>query len=280
MLTPSILYDEVKTEGVRAVLWLSALLSIIILLVAAPSLTAADTTIAAARAAFNRGLAHDNAGRVDEAVKEYTEAIRLDANYMAAYRNRGFAYARAANYELAIKDYSEVIRLKPTGETWEAYQNRGILYGRTGRYQLAVEDFDNAIRLKPTATAHNGRGNAYRFLGLYEQALESFAQALRLDPRFVSAYNNQAWLLATAQDARYRDGKKATELALRACELSNWKRADYIDTLAAAHAEAGNFAEAVQHQEKALTIGRLTEAQGEKARARLELYRQGKPYRE
>ena len=49
----------------------------------------------------------------------------------------------------------------------------------------------------------------------------------------------------------YRDGRKAVESGLRACELSEWKDASHLATLAAAHAESSDFDRAVEFQEKA-----------------------------
>ena len=51
------------------------------------------------------------------------------------------------NYDQAIKDYSEAIRLKP-GDV-KAWNNRGIVYRRKGEYDLAIQDFSEAIKLKP-----------------------------------------------------------------------------------------------------------------------------------
>ena len=54
----------------------------------------------------------------------------------------------------------------------------------------------------------------------------------------------------------------------------------YIDTLAATYAEAGRFADAVKYQKMALEDPDFLESNGEEARARLELYEAGRPYRE
>jgi hypothetical protein len=92
--------------------------------------------------------------------------------------------------------------------------------------------------------------------------------------------NDMAWLRATCSDEKFRDGKKAVDYAKAACELTEWKNPFYLDTLAAAHAEAGDFKAAVAEQEKALSFPELAEQFGEGPRARRELYRKQKPYRE
>ena len=51
-----------------------------------------------------------------------------------------------------------------------------------------------------------------------------------------------------------RNGKEAVELAIKACELSNWKNWGIIDTLAAAYAEAGNFEQAINYQRQVMQM--------------------------
>jgi tetratricopeptide (TPR) repeat protein len=77
-----------------------------------------------------------------------------------------------------------------------------------------------------------------------------------------------------------RDGKKALELAKKACELSQWNNAECLETLAAAHAELGNFKEAVKCQKQAIELGFDDEDRLKKARQQLKLYEDSKPCRE
>jgi hypothetical protein len=55
-----------------------------------------------------------------------------------------------------------------------------------------------------------------------------------------------------------RNGKEAVELAAKAVELTGQQQAIYMGTLAAAYAEDGQFAKAVEMGEKARNIALLT----------------------
>ena len=96
----------------------------------------------------------------------------------------------------------------------------------------------------------------------------------------MAAYNDLAWLLATTPNDSFRNGKQAVEFALKASQLTNQKSPTVLDTLAAAYAELGNFEEAVNSENKALTFSEFVQRSGNEARQRLQLYTEGKPYRE
>ena len=60
--------------------------------------------------------------------------------------------------------------------------------------------------------------------------------------------------------------------------MTEWKNGDYLDTLAAACAEEGDFPSAVQWEEKAIGMA-LSDTEKDERSGRLALYRAGKPYR-
>ncbi|MCE9532622.1 MAG: hypothetical protein K8T89_16105 [Planctomycetes bacterium] len=86
---------------------------------------------------------------------------------------------------------------------------------------------------------------------------------------------------ASYPDAKYRDGKKAVELAKTAIEKAG-KDADweYFAALAAAYAEVGDFEMAVVEQLKAIDDKHIHPTDKKEMEARLELYRAKKPYRD
>jgi serine/threonine-protein kinase len=146
-----------------------------------------------------------------------------------------------------------------------------------GNVDGGIVDLSLAIEINPKlAPAYLARGDAKRRTGDAEGAIVDYAHAIEIDPKLAAAYNKLAWALATAEQPSVRDGQRAVETALKACELSEWKNPAYVDTLAASFARAGNFGDAVKWQHRALESSRL--ANDEKSAQRLRLYEEGKPW--
>ena len=49
-------------------------------------------------------------GRLDEAIRDFTEALRLDPKNAASYNSRALAYDRKTEYQKALLDFSKVTR--------------------------------------------------------------------------------------------------------------------------------------------------------------------------
>jgi len=115
------------------------------------------------------------------------------------------------------------------------------------------------------------------YIGEFERSRDKYKLALALAPNHPSANGDYAWMLSTCRHPSFRDGQRAVFLANEACQLTNFKRASCLDTLAAAYAEVGDFENAVNFATRAIAIAspeRLDECA-----KRLELYRQKLPYR-
>jgi tetratricopeptide (TPR) repeat protein len=204
--------------------------------------------------------------------------IGLDPEDARNYYKRGCDLSEKKEYDKAIADFSEAIRIDPNYA--RAYLARGIIWEVKKEYDKAIADFSEAIRINPKdSVAYVVRGCDLSEKKEYDKAIADFSEAIRIDPQDSVAYNNRAWLWATCPDAKYRDGKKAVDSATKACEITEWKEANLLDTLAAAYAEAGDFDSAVKWQTNANALNLDAQAKT-KGEARLKLYQEKKPYRE
>jgi len=230
-----------------------------------------------AEAHANLGNALGGLGRLDEAIVYYQEALRIQPDFAEAHNNWGNALEGLGRFEEATDHYQEALRLEP--DYANAHGNLGNALGNLGRFEEAVSHCQEALRLRPdNAKTHNNLGSTLVSLGRFQEAATHYKQALRLKPDYVEARNNYAWLLATCPDAQVRDGQQALHLADDVSKVTKHSTATVLDTLAAAHAEVGNFEEAVQWQEKAVQLA--PDRQQDVLRQRLELYRSGKPFRD
>jgi tetratricopeptide (TPR) repeat protein len=129
------------------------------------------------------------------------------------------------------------------------------------------------------------RAEAHLAKGQHDEARADYGRWLQLAGANADAnkdtaalqYNNLAWRLATEPAMKGRLAEVALECATRACQLTGGGNWSYLDTLAAAYADANKFREAVQWQKRAVALA-PAESKADAA-SRLKLYQVGKPYR-
>ncbi|MBP62376.1 MAG: hypothetical protein CMJ62_12725 [Planctomycetaceae bacterium] len=253
-------------------------------------------------------------GRFDEASKHFEETVRLRPESATDYYNLAQSRTQQKEYSSAIKSYRRAIEIDPT--LAKAHYQLGVLLDSQNENETAMNHLRQAIKLKPSLVdAHKALGIALHRLGRSAEAIEPLSRVVRsksrdpiahfnlalaceaagrdqeavvkyrrvleLDPDFASAQNKLAWVLATSTDPSIRDGAQAVSWAEKACDATHYRAPEPLDSLAAAYAQAGQFDKAVATAEKAI---RLSEDRGsselaEQIKQRLELYRQGKPYR-
>lgn len=228
----------------------------------------------------NRGNTYVHKDQRDKSTLDYNEAIRLNPNLAEAYGNRALDYLAAGNTDKALADLNEAIRINP--KFAEAYSRRSVVLMRLKRREEALTDAQTAVTLKPES------GEAYAFRGRLRLARREFTEAradfervlqLAREPR-TAALNEVAWFYATYPENAARDGKRAVELAKKACDLTQWNDAQILDTLAAAYAETSDFSEAVKWQTQALSLPEALAEDRPGMKQRLQLYQKHQAYRQ
>ena len=154
----------------------------------------------------------------------------------------------------------EAVRLKP--DYFPAMSNLGSVYLKLGDYVKAYEYCSEAIRLKEDfAEAHSNLGDVLSRLHRTVEAAAHYRRAIELNPASYSAMHSLAWILAAHPDPNVRNGKEALKLALQVAQHDQYQDFNHLDTLAAAHAETGEFAQAAAVMRQAIVLAGRTAPQ-------------------
>lgn len=196
---------------------------------------------------FQLGLALEQKGKLDEAVRQYSQALKLAPNYAAAHTNLGAVLAHKGDLRGAVYHYYEALKKNPND-----------------------------------AGAYNNWGNILAGQGRTREAVRAFREALRLQPDMHQSLYRLAWIHATHVNDVFRNGEEAIKLAERLCQITNYNKPLFLDALAAAYAEAGRFGAAVKTARQGLDLALQSGSQElvSEITKRLKLYQTGQPYRQ
>jgi serine/threonine protein kinase/tetratricopeptide (TPR) repeat protein len=245
-----------------------------------------------AEAAFRRAEDHAGKGETDAAIADYTEAIRLRADYGDALFGRGRSFLKAHKYDEAIADFEKLNpqRYNIRGELAEAYMARGTqllsqknypdavrdleqarknnssdsrIPSRLGaawfaqrKWDAAVEQYTAALQIEPNDTDYYNRGRAYRRLGKTKEAVADFTEAIRLNPRSAAAYYARGDARMDVEDLEGAVADSTQVIALCNSDAdANYPVVNAYILRASAHLSAGHLDLADNDLGEALRVG-------------------------
>jgi len=133
----------------------------------------------------NLGEAFLNQGRVQEAIAQFTEALRIDPNYLEPHNNLGNIFVRQGKYQEAIDHFTEASGIDPNHPA--AHHNLGNALVGQGRYQEAIAQFTEALRIAPLyAPTHYNLGSAYLKIGDRDAAFGEYKILKTMNPDMAS----------------------------------------------------------------------------------------------
>jgi tetratricopeptide (TPR) repeat protein len=224
-------------------------------------------------------------GRIDDTVEQLRRIIQIRPN--TAVSLNALALLIANHPEIKGRDVNEAVRLARRACELTNYQNAGFLqtlatvYLSAGRFTEAANTAEAALKIDPNLEGVNKVIEvALLSGGYYEKAVVHMRHYLEIEPNDISTKDNLAWILATSPDLNIRNPSEAVRFAEEVCNAVNFKDPTGLDTLAAAYASNGRFAEAVETAGKAIKLaGDANQPQLKNTiDEHLGFYKQGKPY--
>jgi len=217
----------------------------------------------------------------EKATEYFRKAIELDPKSDEAFFQLGVILKSEGKLKESEEMLLKALDFLPNNPN--IYNNLGVTLLEQQKFEHAVKYLKQALEIYPEH--NNARYNLAMSLwglGKIPEAVEQYKQILEMKPNWATAANSLAWILATDKNEDIRDGKEAIRWAMVACKGEGRKNPEYLDTLAAAYAEAGRFEQAVETAKKSIELARSAgdENLAQEVEHRLGLYRSKKAFHE
>ncbi len=239
----------------------------------------ADPT--SARGFNDLGVLLVQTNRLDESLPLFGKALELKPDFAAARTNLGGALVKVGRLDEALIELRKA--LVSDARYASAHYTLGLVLSRQGDAQDAMREWRRVLELDPKhAEAHYRLGDELYAQGRTAEALAHWRDGLQLQPNDASTLRRASWVMATSPDSAIRSGVEALAFAVRAVQLSGGKDARVLDTLAAAYAEKGQFADAAltARRAQAQASQENQPALADEIGVRIALYEAEQPFRD
>jgi tetratricopeptide (TPR) repeat protein len=128
-----------------------------------------------------------------QAIQEFSKAIRLNPKYQYAYFMRAYVYKQVQEFQRSLADYNQSISINPKNS--EAYYNRANLKNdKLNDTQGALSDYNQAIIINPkfSEAYYNRAILKADKLNDTQGALSDYNQAIIINPKDSETYYSRA----------------------------------------------------------------------------------------
>jgi tetratricopeptide (TPR) repeat protein len=211
----------------------------------------------------------------------FRHALAVTANNDVAENNLGIVFLRQGKVDQAISLLQAAVDLRPDNSP--AHENLAKALLQKGQVADALVHYRKLLKLQPdNIEVHNIVGTALIQQGRIREGVEEWQKVLAIQPDNGNAMSNLAWVFATSPEDSLRDGAQAVQLAEQALRISGGRIPVIFRTLAAAYAEKGMFAQAIQTAQRGIELanGQGNSRLAAELQTNIGLYQDGKPLRD
>lgn len=177
---------------------------------------------ASAKALFEQGLAHHQAGRLAEAEQAYRQALKLNPRHADSLHLWGVIAAQGGHPDMAVERISKAIAINSRSDSYHC--NLGLSLASLGRLDAAEAAYRRALSLNPRShEAWNNLGLALREAGKLAEAVQCFRQAAEAAPQAPESLNNLGLTLMDLENQAEAEQAFQQAIALR----QNYAEAHY-----------------------------------------------------
>jgi len=207
----------------------------------------------------------------------YQLRSRISAAEAQDAKTKGKKTLSRMKFAESARDMRTLLRHDTDNHGWRL--QLASIYSTDDQPRRAIREIEKVIsKDKDNWLAYRTRADAYLAIGDHKGAIADYEVALKMQPKHSGILNNLAWVLSTSPKDDLRDGKRAIELAQRACEETDYKAAHILSTLASAYAEIGDFETAKKWSAKAVELDE--DGISDQLQKELDSYKEKKKWRE
>jgi tetratricopeptide (TPR) repeat protein len=230
----------------------------------------------------NLGRLLNKKDETKEALKTFEEALKLNPDYPGLRHDLAVVLLKSGKPGEAAVQLRRALVDDPDNAGLNNQLGRSL--AATNDKVAAADAFSRAVDLEPSNASYRANlGLVYEELGRPAEAIAQYRECLKIDDRNMPVLNTLARLLSTSSDSAIRDGTEAVRWAERLLNMigtNHPARAEALDTLASAYAEAGQFHKAVDTARQAIQSANAMKLRGfaTEIHKKLALYQAGRAY--
>jgi FkbM family methyltransferase len=139
------------------------------------------------------------AGKSDEAIALYHQAIEINPNFAYTYSNLGDAFVKQEKLDEAVVEYQKAIDINPNSAL--DYYKLGDVLAQQGKLDEAVDNFAKAVEIQPYFYKFQSNlGQTFRRKNLLDSAISCYRKALAIKPYSALDCYNLAEVLYKKQE--------------------------------------------------------------------------------